>query len=265
MPVRMPILWFVATVLLCLGAGPAASNALKRPYDVPDSQFEIGSFLIYQKGPSGLAEMGTFTPIKWTKFVSDSLDLKFEGSFSYSWQRGSSWRSFTAAPGFRYWIDGSTNVTPFVRVGFARAQPGGATLFAYGADIMLQRTFTLDPQVDDGTHRFIVAETQAGFMTYVLWGTRFWTRHGFVAATTAYDWPIWQASWNAEHRNRAKIGFGFETRFDPGGRVGWLFLAALSFRSEHPDNGRLIRKVDISAAVGMKGQHRLSVGFTHGF
>lgn len=251
--------------LFCAFFATAALAELKRPYEVPRLQSEIGSFLVYQKSLAGLVEMGTYTPIKLTMFQSDVLDLKFEGGIGYFWRSGGSWRSFTAGTGFRYWIDSRTNVTPFVRLGFARAQTGSRPFFTYGADVMLQRIFTLNPKAGHEAHRFIVAETQAGFVTHHLWGTGIATRQGFVISTAAYDWPIWQSSWNARHRKRAKLGVGFETRFGGGSAMEWLFLAAASFRSEHPQTGQLIHKIDLTGALGLQGQHRVSVGFTYGF
>lgn len=265
---------FCRALVLCIVTGffsPAASlaadtaDALKRPYRVPLSTLEIGTFLIHQKSLAGVSETGNHALLKWTRFHSDALDWKFESAMSFFSKRGDNWRSFVFAPGFRYWVDGATSVTPFVRLGLARAKSGGGTMFAYGADVLLQRTFTLDPGAGHQTHRFVVTEVQAGFMAYRGSGMGMSTRYGFVASTAAYDWPIWIESWSAYQRKRAKAGVGFERQFGAGRAADWLFLAALSLRSESPDDGSLRHKVDLSAGIGGKGQHRLSLGYTRGF
>ena len=262
---RARALGFLSALLACHHVPVATAADRKRPYDVPASQVEIGSYLIHQKSLSGVAEIGTYLPLKWTRFHSDSLDWKVEGAFSYFSKRGDGWRSLVAASGFRYWIDGSTSITPLLRLGVARAKGGSRPMLAYGADVLFEKSFTLDPDGDHRAHQLAIVEAQAGMMAYRGRGADASTRYGFVVATASYDWPFWRESWDDAHRKRAKLGLGVENQFGPGRAVERLFFAALSLRSEDPRTGRLFHKLDLSAGIGERSQHRLTLGYMRGF
>ncbi len=259
------VLCIIATCLLPVEGKAEPSSAKKRDYGIPVQQMEIGSFLIYQKSIWGVAEIGTYTPIKITRFLSDSLDWKFETEISFLTGRYDNWRSFAAGTGFRYWIDSSTNVTPMMRFGVGRVRSGGGAVMAYGTDVLFQRMFTLDPTEGHRAHRFAVAELHGGLMFHRARGFGALPWQAFASATIAYDWPIWIETWSAHQRKRAKFGVGVEGRGDPYRAVDWLFLTSVSFRSESGHDGRLRHKVDLSAGIGGQGQHRVSVGYTQGF
>ena len=228
-------------------------------------ELEIGSFVIRQNGLSGGTETGYYAPLKWTGFHSDTLDWKFEAALGYFSKRAEDWRSFIVAPGFRYRIDDATTMTPFVRLGFARMKSESEARFAFGADILFQRTFTLDPQAARGTHRFVVAEAQVGFMAYEGNDEFASARHAFLIAKAAYDWPVAIESRSEYGINRAKLGLGFEGQFGQGRSTDALLLLEASLRSENPDTGRLRHKIDLSGGIGGNGQYRLSLGYTRGF
>lgn len=256
---------FLLPVLLCGGVPDAVAADRKRPYEVPRDQVEIGLHLIHQKNLAGVSETGAYVPATWTRFHSDSLDWKFEGAFSYVSRRGGDWRSLVAASGFRYWVDGSFNVTPMLRLGAAREKSGGKTRLAYGADMLLQKIFTLDAGGDHRAHRLAVVEGRFGAMAYRGRGTDATSRYGFASVLVSYDWPWLPGGWDANHSKRARLGIGVESQFGPDRAVERLFLAALSLRSEHPTTGRLLHKLDLSAGFGARSQHRVSLGYTRGF
>ena len=259
------VLCIIATVFLPVIGKADTASAKKRDYAIPVQQIEIGSFLIYQKSIWGVVEVGTYSPVKLTRFLSYALDWKFETEMSFFTGRYDNWRSFGAGTGFRYWIDNSTNVTPMMRFGVARARSGGGSVFAYGTDVLLQRMFTLDPTKGHRAHRFVVAEVQGGFTAHRARGIVSMPWQALASATIAYDWPVWIETWSAHRRKRAKFGVGVEGRVDGSRAIDWLFLTSVSLRSESALDGRLRHKVDLSAGIGGQGQHRLSVGYTQGF
>lgn len=259
------VLCIMVTILLPVSGRAEPGAGKKRDYAIPVQQMEIGSFLIYQKSIWGVAEVGTYTPVKLTRFLSDSLDWKFETEMSFFTGRHDNWRSFGVGSGFRYWIDSSTNVTPMMRFGVARARSGGGAVFAYGTDVLFQRMFALDPTAGHRAHRFAVAEVQVSFAAHRARAIGALPWQAFASATIAYDWPVWIETWSAYRRKRAKLGFGVEGRADPNRAIDWLFLTSVSLRSESAHDGRLRHKVDLSAGIGGQGQHRLAIGYTQGF
>lgn len=257
----------LAFLSLCLaepgrGDGHAAQ---KRPYEVPRYKLEAGFYLLTRRSLYDEARHGVSIPVAWTGYRSDSLDWKFEGWVSYTSTRGNGWISAVAAPGFTYWVDGATAVTPYARIGFAHDQAWAKSFAIYGADVLVERSFALRPGAPHHEHRFVMLDWRIGFLVHQGIGPRA-DSFGelFVNAGLSYDWPLLTGSWDERHRKRAKLTLGVENRFG-GGAVDRLYFAALSLRSEGVAMGEPIRKLDLSLGIDRRGRHRVLVGFMHGF
>ena len=265
-------------LLLCLAlpglpAGYSGSTNLgksgvtekKRPYEVPDEKREAGLYLTGQRSLYDVNQLSVSLPVSWTRYHSDSLDWRFEGWVSHTSTRGDGWISAVAAPGFTYWLDGATAVTPFLRTGFARDRTWRKSFAVYGADVLLERSITLRPGAPQHEHRFIVLDARAGFLAHHGIGGAGSFQHYFLNAGLSYDVPVLVESWDARHRKRAKFTVGVENHFGNGRPLDRLVVAALSIRSETAREGLLIRKLDLSAGIGPKSRYRLTIGYMRGF
>ncbi|WP_321499355.1 hypothetical protein [Breoghania sp.] len=262
----------MAALVICV-AGPAllqggtVNAAEKRPYADHRPRFEIGIGYAHRPGAIHSAPEVSI-PFRRESFFSDSVDLVFEGWAGYSRHTGLDAFGLQIAPGFSYWLDSTTRITPQVRLGFdyltdlTAFQASGKTVLIAGADVRAEQFASLHPDRPYERQDFLIPGLKLGGLSRIdPTGSDY--SYLMAGASLAYERGIPLAD-DAPFHFRAKLMAESEMQMNTEGTLDIYTTGLLELRAVRPD-GRLIAKGEIGVTSDFGDYNRISVTFARGF
>ncbi|WP_321335478.1 hypothetical protein [Breoghania sp.] len=247
--------------------GGAVEAAEKRPYADHRPRFEIGIGYAHRPGAIHSAPEISI-PFRRESFFSDSVDLVFEGWAGYSRHTGLDAFGLQIAPGFSYWLDSTTRITPQIRFGFdyltdlTAFQASGKTVLIAGADVRTEHFASLHPDRPYERQDFLIPGLKLGGLSRIdPKGSDYSYLLGSISL--AYERGIPLAD-DASFHIRTKVMAEGEAQVSGEGSLDTYASGLVELRAVKPD-GRLIAKSEIAVTSDFGDYIKVGVTLARGF
>jgi hypothetical protein len=262
------VILLAAVAILSSRVSARADDDALRPFIVSAAPYSFESGMVSGFESIGGSEQAIVAlPMSLTVIYSDRFDLRFEGSVGLNHSDRYQAHSAVFGPGFNYWLDNQTVVAPFVRGGFAHVATTNQTFAVYGADVLVQRTTSLTPDLPYYNQTYATWGAKLGAVAYaeVGSGANTYIEYGFASLNAGMDWALVKGSADDSVRYRGKISAGSEFFIGSDRSLDRLYSVALSVRSVDGDTAKLRHQVEVSFASDANSYHRVLLGYTRGF
>ncbi|WP_321342677.1 hypothetical protein [Breoghania sp.] len=247
--------------------GRPVEAAEKRPHADRRARLEVGIGYSHRPGTMHSAPEIS-VPFRRESFFSDSVDLVFEGWAGYSRHTGLDAFGLQIAPGFSYWLDSTTRITPQVRFGLdyltdlTAFHPSGKTVLIAGADARAEHFASLHPERPYERQDFLVPGLKFGGLSRIdPTGSNY--SYLMAGASLAYERGL-PLTDKAPFHLRAKVMAESEAQVSTAGRLDVFATGLLELRAVRSD-GRLIAKSEIGVTSDFGDYTKVSVTLARGF